>query len=118
VGIRDLSVAAPLPWRLTADGLRLAVRLTPKAGRDGIDGLKPTAEGGVEVAARVTAVPEKGRANAALLRLLAKQLRLPAGRLSVVAGETDRHKQILIDGDAATLDAALRPWLATLALKE
>jgi uncharacterized protein (TIGR00251 family) len=121
VGIRRLTGAAlPLiaPWRLTADGLRLFVRLTPKASRDGIDGLKPTADGGVEVVAKVTAVPEKGRANDALLRLLAKQLKLPAGRLSVVAGETDRHKQILISGEADALDGALRPWLAALVLKE
>lgn len=124
MGIRRLSDAAPLlPWRPSADGLILNVRLTPKAGRDGIDGLKPTAQdklhaGGVEIAARVTAVPEKGRANEALLRLLAKQLKLAPGRLRVVAGETDRHKQILISGEAAALDAALRPWLAGLSLKE
>ncbi len=119
MGIRGLTSApdgggATLPWRRTADGLILAVRLTPKAGRDGIDGVKQTADGGIEIAARVTAVPEKGRANDALLRLLAKQLKLPARRLSLVAGQTDRHKQILIAGEAAALDAALGPWLASL----
>ncbi|MEK9969815.1 MAG: DUF167 family protein [Ferrovibrio sp.] len=103
---------------MATDGLRLAVRLTPKAGRDGIDGLKPTADGQVEVAARVTAVPEKGKANAALLRLLAKQLKIPAGRLSVVSGETDRHKQILIAGETTALDTLLRSWLAGLDKKE
>ncbi len=92
---------------MTADGLRLAVRLTPKAGRDAIEGLKPTADGGVELAVKVTAVPENGKANDALLRLLAKRLKLPVSTFHLVVGATDRHKQILIEGDAAALAAAL-----------
>ena len=92
---------------MVTDGLRLAVRLTPKAGRDGIEGLKPTADGSVELAVKVTAVPENGKANDALLRLLAKRLKLPVSSLQLVAGATDRHKQILIGGDAAVLDSAL-----------
>ncbi|WP_367158933.1 DUF167 family protein [Ferrovibrio sp.] len=91
-----------------ADGLRLAVRLTPKAGRDGIEGLKPTADGGVELSVKVTAVPENGKANDALLRLLAKRLKLPVSSLQLVAGTTDRHKQILIGGDPSALETALR----------
>ena len=91
-----------------ADGLRLAVRLTPKAGRDGIEGLKPTADGGVELSVKVTAVPENGKANDALLRLLAKRLKLPVSSLQLVAGMTDRHKQILIGGDPSALETALR----------
>lgn len=105
------------PYRLQAEGLRLFIRLTPKAGRDAIEGLKPTADGGAEVAAKVTAVPEKGKANAALLKLLAKALKLPAGSLQIVAGETDRHKQVLIIGDPAALKTRLRPWIAALAVK-
>lgn len=97
-----------------AEGVRLAVRLTPKAGRDGIEGLKPTADGGVELAVKVTAVPENGKANDALLRLLAKRVKLPVSALRLVAGMTDRHKQILIGGDAAALDAALRAALFSL----
>lgn len=96
---------------MVADGVRLAVRLTPKAGRDGIEGLKPTADGGVELAVKVTAVPENGKANDALLRLLAKSLKLPVSTLQLVAGATDRHKQILIEGDAAMLESALSALL-------
>lgn len=92
---------------MVTDGLRLAVRLTPKAGHDGIEGLKPTADGSVELAVKVTAVPESGKANDALLRLLAKRLKLPVSALQLVAGATDRHKQILIEGDAAQLESAL-----------
>lgn len=112
MGIRGLTAATSgLPWRRAADGLRLAVRLTPKAGRDSIDGLKPTAEGGAELAVKVTAVPENGKANDALLRLLAKRLKLPVSALQLVAGATDRHKQILIEGDAAVLEVALASLL-------
>lgn len=89
------------------------MRLTPKAGRDGIEGLKPTADGGVELTAKVTAVPENGKANDALLRLLAKTLKLPVSSFRLVAGATDRHKQILIDGDSATIATLLAPWCAT-----
>jgi len=88
------------------------VRLTPKAGRDGIEGLKPTADGGMEMAVKVTAVPENGKANEALLRLLAKTLKLPVSSFSLVAGATDRHKQILIGGDGAVIATLLAPWCA------
>lgn len=113
MGIRGLTTPDALPWRAVADGLRLAVRLTPKAGRDGIDGLKAMADGGVELAVKVTAVPENGKANDALLRLLAKKLKLPVSGLQLVTGATDRHKQILIGGDPSALDATLRAALLT-----
>lgn len=115
-------MAEPRPYSLQPEGLRLFIRLTPKSGRDAVEGLKPTAQdglnpGGAELAAKVTAVPEKGKANAALIKLLSKALKLPGGRFEIVAGETDRHKQILIHGDPAALEAMLRPWLATLVMK-
>lgn len=113
MGISGLKTDRILPWRSVAAGVRLAVRLTPKAGRDGIEGLKPTADGGVELVVKVTAVPENGKANDALLRLLAKKLKLPVSALQLVAGATDRHKQILIGGDPSALDATLRAALLT-----
>lgn len=103
----------PRPWKRQAGGLRLFVRLTPKGGRDAVEGVKPAADGGAELAARVTAVPEDGKANAALLKLLAKSLKLPGRDFEIVAGATDRHKQIHIAGDPAALEAALTAWLAT-----
>ena len=65
-----------LPWRATADGLSLVVRLTPKGGRDAIDGLETMSDGKAVLKARVRAVPEDGKANAALVELLAKALRV------------------------------------------
>jgi len=112
VGIRGLSDPAA-PWQpASGGGLRLAVRLTPKAGRNGVTGIKPTAAGGGELDVRVTAVPEKGRANAALIALLAKALQVPAGAITLVAGDTDRHKQLHIAGDAAALGRALQDLVA------
>lgn len=65
--------------------------------------MKPAADGQTELCVGVTAVPEKGKANAALLRLLAKQLRLPARELTLISGATDRHKQVLVKGEPAEL---------------
>lgn len=109
-----------MPWLPAGlggrDGLRLFVRLTPKAARAGIAGIKPALASpanpsGCELDVRVTAVPEKGRANAALIALLARALHLPQAAFALVAGETDRHKQIMIAGDAPALATALAALL-------
>lgn len=52
-------------------------------------------------------MPEKGKANEALLRLLAKHLRLPTRDLALVSGETDRHKQVLAKGEPAALETLI-----------
>lgn len=88
------------------------MRLTPKAARDGVQGLKAAANGGVELAIGVTAIPEKGKANAALLRLLAKELGVAGQDLRLAAGETDRHKQVALEGDVKEWRARLDAWLA------
>ena len=104
----------PLPFILAKDGLRLKIRLTPKGDRNAILGLKATEDGGVEIAACVTAPPEDGRANKALIKLLAKTLKLPAGRIEIASGATDRHKQVLLPGDAAALEPRIKGWAASL----
>ena len=65
---------------------------------------------GAAVKARVTAAPEKGRANAALLKLLAREWGVPGNRLAVVAGAGARRKTVLVSGDAETLLRSLRAW--------
>ena len=60
------------PFAETADGVRLAVRLTPKASAERIIGLADEADGGVVLKVAVTAAPEGGKANAALLKVLAR----------------------------------------------
>lgn len=87
--------------------MRLAVRLTPRGGRDRIDGWARDDAGRVYLKVRVSAPPVDGQANAALVRLIAQVLKRPAGAVRIAAGETARIKQVEIDGvDAAALAAA------------
>ncbi len=81
------------------------MRLTPRGGRDAIDGTLTTADGKVWLAARVRAAPEGGKANAALIRLLAKRLGVARGAVSLVAGARQRRKRLHVAGDARTLGA-------------
>ncbi len=93
------------------DGLRLAVRLQPGARKTELCGLAALADGGVALKARVTAAPEAGKANAALIALLAKTWRLPKGAFEIASGRSDRNKTLLIAGDPASLGARLAAWL-------
>jgi uncharacterized protein (TIGR00251 family) len=102
------------PFAVTAEGVRVAVRVTPKAKRDAIAGLKPTAGGGSELAVQLTAAPEKGRANEALLELLAREWRVPRRILTLAAGAGGRHKAVLVKGDGAVLRPRLAAWLESL----
>ena len=107
---------AGLPLSQTAEGVVVAVKLTPRAGRAGIDGVaqEPGPDGNRPVLkVRVTAPPEDGKANAALIALLAKAWRLPKTALTLVAGETQRQKRILVRGDSAALMAAITQRLKT-----
>ncbi|WP_322987839.1 DUF167 family protein [Hoeflea sp.] len=91
-------------WFKTADGgVDLAVRLTPSAASDAIDGLVEDAAGTVRLKARVRAVPEKSKANRALEVLIAKRLRLPKSTIRVISGETSRNKIVRISGDPKDL---------------
>jgi uncharacterized protein (TIGR00251 family) len=98
------------PYRVRPDGIVLAVRLTPRASRDGIDGLK---EGRVQ--ARVRAVPEDGRANAALVELVADEIGVRKSTVEVTAGHIARLKSVTIKGDAAALEARVTAWLKRFA---
>ncbi|MBY5401325.1 DUF167 domain-containing protein [Rhizobium leguminosarum] len=99
------------PWRLFGDHLRLAVRLTPNGGRDAVDGIEVDGEGEAFLKARVTSVPEKGKANKALILLIAKSLRIPKSSISLVSGETARKKILRIDGDPEDLLKKLEMFL-------
>ncbi len=90
-----------------AQGVSFTVRLTPKGGRDAIDGWSKAADGKDVLKVRVSAVPEDGKANAALTQLLAKALGVAKSAVSIVGGHTARVKRIEIGGDAAALQARL-----------
>jgi uncharacterized protein (TIGR00251 family) len=100
-----------LPFQPTPKGVRVAIRVTPRAARDQVTGLKPTAAGGRELCVALTAVPEKGRANKALIDLLAREWAMSKSELSVVAGVTDRHKAVMVEGMPDKLMAALGQWI-------
>ena len=100
------------PFQPERDGVRIAVRLTPKAARDAVEGVRPAAGGSPRLAVKVTAAPDRGKANQALLRLLAETWRLPASRLALVAGATDRNKTVRLAGAPDALMAKLEAWLA------
>ena len=94
-------------WRKLADHVRLSVRLTPNGGRDEIDGIETGADGEVHIKVRVSDVPEKGKANKALIALLAKRLGLPKSSISIISGDTARKKILRIDGDPEEICKAL-----------
>jgi uncharacterized protein YggU (UPF0235/DUF167 family) len=95
------------PYRLEPGGLILHVRVTPNAGADRIDGPESRDDGTIVLRLRVRAVPDKGKANAAVMALLAKALGLPKSAVTLVAGDTARLKTLRLSGDPAALAAAL-----------
>ena len=96
------------PWRTSTGGISVALRVTPRGGRDDIDGVETLANGRSVVKVRVRAVAEGGEANRAVTELLAKALHVPKARVRLLSGATSRIKQIAIDGDPAKLGEALR----------
>ena len=108
-----MTAARPL-FMAGPHGVRVTVRLTPRGGRNAVTGRGVDADGVPLLKAAVTAVPERGAANAALIALLAKSWRLPKTGLAVVGGLTDRTKLIEIAGGDAALAARLEDWAAAL----
>jgi hypothetical protein len=95
-------------WVPRQDGVDLRLRLQPGASKDGIGEIVTLADGRQVLAASVRAVPEKGRANKALCRMVAKALGVAAGRVSVASGQKDRVKTLHIEGETADLVAGAR----------
>jgi uncharacterized protein (TIGR00251 family) len=103
----------PLPFAMQSEGLAVTVRLTPRGGRDAIDGVDQLADGRAVVKVRVRAVPENGAANAALIRLLAEKLDVAASAIRLESGATARIKILRVEGDAALLAARIAAVLRT-----
>ena len=110
-----MAVVADLPWTTTADGVIVDVRLTPRGGRDAIDGIERRADGRAVLKARVRAAAQDGEANAALCRLLAEAVGTAPRQVTLLAGASARLKRIRIAGDAARLVAALTRLVDTRA---
>jgi uncharacterized protein (TIGR00251 family) len=91
------------PWTSGPHGLVVDVRLTPRGGRDAIEGIERRADGRVVLKVRVRAAPFESQANAALCRLLAETLDVAPRNVTVAAGATARVKRIQITGEADSL---------------
>jgi uncharacterized protein YggU (UPF0235/DUF167 family) len=101
------------PWSVTSAGLSLTVRLTPRGGRDAIDGIETRADGQCVLKARVRAAATEGEANAALVALLARAAGVPPRSVMLVSGATARIKRLAIAGHGPTLAAALEKAAAS-----
>ncbi len=108
-----MSGAGSQPWRTERDRVLVRVRLTPKGGRDTIEGLTAAPEGPA-IKARVRAAPEDGEANAALAECVADWLGLPKRDVSIASGHKSRTKVLAIAGGAADIEARLVGAVAAL----
>lgn len=88
-----------------ADGIRLRIRVTPNAGADRIEGPETRDDGSTVLRLRVRAVPDRGKANAAAIALLAGHFGVPKSAVSIVAGDTARLKTVRTIGDPKALAA-------------
>ncbi|HYV89030.1 MAG TPA: DUF167 family protein [Candidatus Polarisedimenticolia bacterium] len=107
------------PFSPAADGIRVRVLAHPGARRDSVEGLRPMAsgragkgaDGGMALRVAVRAAPEDGKANAAIIALLAREWRVPQRSLRLVSGSSDRRKSFHLAGEPKALLARLQSWL-------
>ena len=96
-------------WTATADGVRLRLKVRPQARRTGIDGVVPDRDGDA-LSVSVTAAPEDGKANAAVIALLAKALGIAKSAISVTQGAAARRKPTRAAGCGSGLGAPTESW--------
>ena len=101
------------PYAAAEGGVRLALRLTPRASRNGLDGIVADADGRPLLKLRLVAPPVDGAANDALIAYLAKTLGLRKADIAIRSGETGRVKILHLAGDSAAILQKLDAWLAT-----
>src|SRR5712692_4598726 len=106
------------PWRYSTQGISVTLRVTPRGGRNDIDGVETLANGRTVVRVRVRAIAEGGEANRAVMELLAKVLGVSKAKVRILSGTTSRLKQIAVDGDPAKLCDALRNLTAAKKAKK
>ena len=102
-------------WRYSTEGISVALRVTPRGGRDDIDGVETLANGRVVLKVRVRAIAEGGEANRAVTALLAAALGVKKRDVRLLSGITSRHKQVAVDGDPKKLGELLRTLIAARA---
>ena len=93
--------------QIRSNGVSVRVRLTPKGGRDAVEGWDVDSAGASHLKVRVRAAPESGKANLALVDLIAKTLGLSRSSVVIASGEKARLKTVAITGDTSALAAKL-----------
>ena len=101
------------PWRIVEGGLALSVRLTPKGGRDQVNGIGQDPFGNPVLLVRVAAPPVDGAANKALIGFLAKATGTAKSRISFISGETSRIKRLELRGDGQEIAKRLATITST-----
>lgn len=104
----------PLPaWETVPEGVRVYIKATAGASRNAISGLveEPERQGSrCWLKVNVTAPPDGGKANQAIITLLAKSWRIPKSSIQILSGVTDRHKVLLLQTLSSELMDALKQW--------
>ena len=101
---------APRCYRIETDAIVVHVRLTPKADRDAVEDVGTLADGRAVARARVRAAPDRGAANTALTTLMARTFHRPKSAVTIVAGASQRLKQVRIAGVPAELARIVEGW--------
>jgi len=99
------------PYSRSKDGVHVRLRLTPKGRRNALGTVFTDAADAAFVKASVTAVPENGKANKALLKLLSKTWGVGMQRLTLISGMKDRNKTVLVAGEPSETEAMIKKWL-------
>ena len=97
-----------LPYSVNGNAVRLAIRLTPGAQKDSVEGSTGDADGKNWLRVRITAPPVDGKANQALIKFLSKRWRIPKSALEIAGGATSRNKILTIRGDVETIAASIK----------
>ncbi len=98
------------PFTSSPGGVSVAVRLTPKAANNRIGDIRASADGEEALRVSVTAPPESGKANKALIALLAKEWKMAKGGITIKTGARGRNKTVFLTGDPKVLMGELRDW--------
>ncbi|ACV21275.1 DUF167 domain-containing protein [Slackia heliotrinireducens] len=90
---------------MSSDVTQIPIHATPKAQRNAVAGVKADDTGRLEVQVRVTVAPEGGKANKAVCETLAKAIGVSKSKVSIVRGETSRHKMAQVEAPSADIEA-------------
>ena len=97
--------------RASGPNLLLRVRVTPKSSSNAVEGSVRASDGLMSLQIRVTAQPDKGKANKAVIQTLARTLGLSKSQLAIASGATSRQKTVRIDGAKQMVLDALQDHL-------